>query len=490
MAQADNSTRGYRFFISLDNMPDKEALVDDDHIWRERKTFTKQILRSYLKNSVSREAWSGAPWLVKDYLAAKYGIETKIPPHLTYDYQLAQRKLTLNHKKAQHGGTILNFFPPNGQGLPQIKPKGHKKMALAQTDQERDHQFQEYQRALSRNPDLAAYGRTQAMNGDLQYVNGDGEYPEHAVKGSKHVLPLAPPPPVIKYPREDLENPPQTMVRPGLKFLSDNAPKSAKPGKEAEGSLHTESVGLLLETWDILNVYCEVFSIDSFTFDDYVGALEFQDGNMPCELITEIHCAVLKKLVNADKDQNGRVQINLPDEESSEEESSIESTPTETPTPEPEKPARTTRGSLAKSEAAELKAQAALDAKIHRAAEIDQCVKGYGWKARLRKRDFANGRWVVIIVGLMNLYASKPRYKPTCDPVLAELAPLSEEPTEETAIEEYAELDVNLRVWILQFLCMLCLETQAIRNYMEDCTASMTQFRKEKIEWQRKRKAM
>ena len=62
--------------------------------------------------------------------------------------------------------------------------------------------------------------------------------------------------------------------------------------------------------------------------------------------------------------------------------------------------------------------------------------------------------------------------------------------TEATAIAQYAKLDINLRVKVIQFLCMLSLETQSIRGYMEDCTQQMTQHRKDKVEAQRNRKAM
>ena len=487
-------TRVIRFFVSLDGMPDKEALVDCKHIWRERKTFTKQILRSFLKNSVHREAWSGAPWCVKDHLAAEHDIPTRIPSHLTHEHQVAQRKLTLNHKKSEFKGEIMNFFSPS-KGFPQLKPKGQKRQVSAvQTEEDREQQYQEYQRALCRNPNLGAYGRSQPINGDpngLHFVNHSPPLPSLAARGA--VAKPAPPPlpPPVKYPREDLENAPSGPARPELKFLTKKAPTSAKSLETDNNGILMESVGLLLETWDTLNVYCEVFWLDSFTFDDYVEALQYtsEDGT-PCELLVEIHCALLKKLVNHERDLNGQVQIDLPDEESSDDEPSRPSSAESTPTPEPEVPARTTRGSLAKSEAAELKAQAASQTKPHRASEVDQCVKGYDWKARLRKRDLANGRWVVALVGLLNLFSLLPSHKQVCDKILVELAPLDLPPTEDTVISQYEGLNVNLRIRIVQFLCMLTMDTQAIRNYMEDCTASMTKFRKEKIEWQRKRKAL
>ena len=108
---------------------------------------------------------------------------------------------------------------------------------------------------------------------------------------------------------------------------------------------------------------------------------------------------------------------------------------------------------------------------------------------RARKRDFADGRWVVVVVGFLNQLSRNPRLADTCNEILKHLAPLDREPTPETAASQYQSLDVNLRIKILQILCMKSLETKAIRSYMEECSAQMTETRKEKNEVQRSRKA-
>ena len=487
-----------RYFVKLTNKPNHEALVDNDHVFRDRKIFTKQILRSFLKNSLYREPWSGAPWQVKAPLAKEYRIAEQVPHQLRQGYQTAQRRATSTMKKGEYDGTLLGFFSPQPKGLPELKPKNQKNnTSTPDSARGRNEQYLEYQRALSRNPSFTTFGQANSPTSDpqfIQFITQNPGLPPLAAKGqnkqqqSHPTPPPPPPPPPIKYPREDLELPPTNSVRPTMKYLSEDTPTPERASDGLGSGILMESVGEILETWDTLNVYCEVFLLDSFTLDDYIEALQFTSEEIQCELLVELHCAVLKKLVNSEKEMNGHVQINLPAQDSSGDESSQQSTPAQTPTPEPEIQPRTTRSSLAKSEAAELRAQAAIDAKLHRGPEIDQCVRGYGWKARLRKRDFSNGRWVVIVVGLLNLYSTTPRLKASCDKILAQLAPLSMKPTEETAISQYARLDINLRVKILQFLCMLSLDTQAIRSYMEDCTASMTQFRKEKMEWQRKRK--
>lgn len=456
-----------------------------------------------MKNSVNREAWAGAPWLVKPKLAEDYRINTLIPECLTHHYQSKQRKSSNAYsKKGEYEGPILNFYGPQ-HGLPILKPKGSKARNGPDEMRMQHERWAEYQRASASNPDfgqIGPYDQPMPFDGiysgppppGYQIING---YKSIAAKGEPK--PAPPPPP--KYPIEDLEIPPvrDGTHRPPLKFLSQDTPSIDRVSEGAGSGIDMRSVGLLLETWDTLNVYCEVFQLDSFTFDDYVEALRFTSADVQCELLVEIHCAVLKKLVNDINDKNGMIQVTLPNQIESEEESTQNSSAQATPTPEPEikPPARSTRSSLVKSEAQELKNAAngdqasSADMKIHRAAEMDRSHKGYDWKMRLRKRDFTDRKWVVIIVGLLNQLSGDPRLTQVCNDILKHLAPINEDPTPETAARQFQTLDINLRVKILQIICMKSVETPAVRRYMEDCSLQMTEHRKEKNEVQRYRKA-
>jgi hypothetical protein len=80
-----------RYFIRLHKSPNEEALVDEKHLRRDRKVFTKLHLRAFLKKSLSREAWNGAPWLVNEHLAIQYRLPMEIPHHLLREAHLLHK---------------------------------------------------------------------------------------------------------------------------------------------------------------------------------------------------------------------------------------------------------------------------------------------------------------------------------------------------------------------------------------------------------------
>lgn len=220
--------------------------------------------------------------------------------------------------------------------------------------------------------------------------------------------PPPPPTPPPKYPIEDLQLPPRDdYVRPPLKFLCRDPPEGVVDSCARNEKIQMKSVGPLLETWDTLNVYCEIFKLDSFTFDDFIQALEIANSDTPCELFTEIHCAVLKQIVSSEVD-GGELLVNLPElDENEEEEEDGSTSPTPEPEPEPKPTVRATRSSLAKLEAERLRAEAEAAEKEktpevavkHRAPEL---LAEFNWIEELRKRNFQDGGWEMIIVGLLH----------------------------------------------------------------------------------------
>ncbi|KAK4225519.1 imitation switch two complex protein 1 [Podospora fimiseda] len=485
-----------RYFVSLDKRPDEEAVVDDSHIFRDRKVFTKSVLRAFLKKTVSREAWNGAPWLVKNDVAEKYHIDTRIPHNLLLETKLAERKQAQAQKRMSQGDQSLNgsMSPTGPVRLPELKPKSHKSKA---------QQAQQASRQAAMKGKHGSLGGHEPGNfmhlplpgNPFQYpISFNGKIPP--AMGAQTPEPPPPPPPP-KYPIEDLQVAPRNLVRPQLKYMCNDTPVEvpAELKSPLSEKILMKSVGPLLETWDTLNVYCEIFKLDSFTFDDFVEAMLVASEELPVQLFTEIHCSVLKILVSSEAD-GGKVQIQLPELEEDDDEEEEEESAAPTPEPEPKPTGRATRSSMAKLEAERLAAELAAaekqemevdDTPKHRADEI---LQDFDWIEQLKKRNFKDGGWELIMVGLLHQLSKNERLKAGCEELLQQLVPADIEPTQETVRERYSTLDVNYRVQALQIICMLTAETKAIRGYMEDCSEQMTAYRKEKIEWQRKRKQL
>ncbi|OAA78527.1 chromatin assembly and remodeling factor [Akanthomyces lecanii RCEF 1005] len=446
---------------------ENEVIVTEDNISRDRGIFTKAMLRAFLKKTVMREAWTGAPWLVKNDYAAQYHIDTRIPPHLRYDTKLQERKQLQAQKRSSDVNGHTTSQPAR---LPELKP------------------------AKSIKPKLVA---GKGLKWPAGIVNGSAE---PSIKSEPSPPPPPPPP---KYPIEDLQLDPNTEIhRPVLKFMCSDAPSDKGNDDPLREYVEMKSVGPLLETWDTLNVYCEIFKLDSFTFDDFVEAMSMASEHTLVQLFDEIHCSVLKVLVDSEQD-GGKVRITLPeieeDESDEEEEDGEEGGEEEEEEEEEEEPEqkpvkRATRSSLAKQEAERIAAEAAaaeeetIKAEIESKTRVEEMMKEFDWVEHLRKRDFLNGGWERIVVGLLHQLSKGEKHQQTYEDLLLQIIPADTEPSQEAARQNYAELDVNTRVQILQILCLLTMETKAVRGYMEDCNETMTKYRKDRVEWQRQRK--
>lgn len=488
-----------RYFVSLDDSEEHEAVVDDNNIWRDRKVFTKSVLRSFVKKTVTRDAWTGAPWLVKDTIAAQFKIDTRIPTHLRYETKILERKQAQSQKRLsnqmshpQDMSGMANSFQSQGPvRLPELKPATRPPKA-SKNQNSHGHHGQ-----VVKKPEPGQFVHLPLPGNPFQFplsFRHNQVPPPPPVYAQPEPPPPPPPPP--KYPIEDLKVEPTHLVRPPIRYMCSDPPVEVEEPSASYENILMKSVGPLLETWDTLNVYCEIFQLDSFTFDDFLEAMQVASEETKVQLFDEIHSAVLKILVDSEAD-GGKINFRLPEldsDDDSDEEDEEEDEEDESREPTPKPTARATRSSMAKMEADRLAAEAAAaereerqleNAPKHRAEEL---LADYDWIDHLRKRDFKDGGWETIMVGLLYQLSKEERRKAACEDLLIQLVPRDVEATQDTIRQHYAAMDVNYRAQALQIICLLTAETKAIRGYMEDCSEHMTGFRKDKIEWQRQRK--
>lgn len=248
-----------------------------------------------------------------------------------------------------------------------------------------------------------------------------------------------------------------------------------------------ETVGMLLEIWNTLNVQAEPYKVDSFTFDDFVDAMGFttESDNTECQLLNEAFCAVMKQLVDAD----GDLQVSLPQmaEDDSEDSSESAIDDSTVSTPVADVPARSTRSRLSHVENVSEQPQSPTGPpiKMHKAQEA---LADFNWVEVLGQRDLAGGNWHLILVGILYQLSQAPSQKATYDQILAYLVPLDMDPIKDNIKFQFKTMDINLRAAALQPLTLLSATTETLKTFYETCSEDQTRVRKQKMEAQRQKK--
>ena len=479
-----------RYFVRIKYNGDEEVLLDDKHLRRDRKVFTKQNLRAFLKHSLQREAWIGAPWLVKEHLAIQYRLPMEIPSHLLQDARLLANKVySVPYLPSYLKGHFRGLANLVQQQMLQTKQPNKRTKNFSQDEYKRI-QHEEMARMQMQQVSQPNKKRKRSLLIQSQHPGPTPHQLQQMQPIASRMEPKQPPAPVIKYPIEDLDIAPKRngVVRPELQFFTDEMTQYVRGSRKAAfDDIEMESMGMLLEVWNTLNVQCEVYVLDSFTFDDFVDAMRYQSEDTPCELLQEVHCAVLKLLV----DDKGKVTVskNALPEMIAESESSSDEQPedSETSTPLPDAPARSTRSRLSHVDPSVDNPISPIGTseRVHRATEM---LGDHDWMTRLGSRDFGDGGWQVILIGLLYQLSLSPVWKDRAEKVLNWLAPADSEPTKDTARLQYATMNINMRISALQIITMLSISTPAIKEFLEACNEDMTDVRKRKIEHQKAKK--
>lgn len=238
-----------RYRVEMVGNPGQELAVDESQLVRDRRVFTKFILRTFIKHAVARENWTGAPWLVKDEYARIYRIDQNIPPHLL---RAKQTPINEKEKKLRPKEAISVKPSPTPEEVKTTPKKKRGGAAAATPISTGDH----------------------AANGSAPTAKQTASRDEKS-RGSQ----------------EDLE----LQMDPALKRNQLKWEQSI--GREDYRRL----IGKLLEIWVFMNVYHEPLLLDPFTFDDFLDALRLSDQTVDCSLLNEMHCALLSILVDLDE---------------------------------------------------------------------------------------------------------------------------------------------------------------------------------------------
>lgn len=529
---------------------DRQIIATNEQISRDRNHFTKWLIKTFVKLTVTRSHKVGAPWVVKQKYAKKYRIPDEYPEDLKHFESSTPTGNILYEDEVERSLTPLPSSEPakgKKQREKQLKKKATLNAAAAALSlngfedllNEKDlkagiksgtrqrflvnHLPAAILKELKEN-ELATLSSFQPskktivddlkLNFDLQTCRPSPkiiELPENARKLHKNIIEG------LHQEIKELEE--DTMEIDGeTKDSNDSSLEQIKLKKTRLQELESQKFNYIqdaLECWTFLNIYHSVLKIDTFTFDDFLFAMSWNDDQYQnigrCELLDEIWCAVLgammsnevpkkdsstddnifglqitlpSKIIVAQKEEredvpentegNLTVQDNVyetkPDENISEEVHAVES---ESLSPKDEN----NLDSQSDDEEADKEEEYS-----HNAYSVMN-YRGVKWYDRLRKRNFKDGNWQTILLGVLSLVEYVPGYQKTIDEVFGVLAPTLNNANPSTVLNEfYTNMSIDLRLQTLRILTSLLVNGSLVREYIDQSLDTCATLRRARLD--------
>lgn len=463
--QLDNPAQ---YVYTVDLIDDEDEPTGGTHITsseklsRDRLAFSKTILRKYLRDCILRAANIGAEWRVKEWLAVKYGIP------LEPTDEIMEKNEALKDAKLSKRKKYLLTDAEDSSASTSKKPKAEGKKLSAAAQRKAD----------------------EAKKAALEKAKEE----ERLRKKN------------LKYPIEDLELDPITRRELLFKMPGELERRKERPlPARGEHALPVpeELFEAFLGTYYFLISKGKPLLLSPFTMDDYEQALHHRLSDPPCTLINEIHRTLINLIVrdggssliaqgsalvaslddaaSAPPSTNGDAD----DQAASEAGSDVDELD---PTPNG---APTNGNGNGASNHADAEAITGLLEAAHQLSK--------GWEKLIIRPDNRRERWENSLIGLIAARATSDLL-PRRIGILSHLTAVEhaegyidgkfEAELYDTPSQRYPLLTLADKLQILDFLCILAVETKPVKAFYDECEAQLTELRKEKIEVSRSKKEL
>lgn len=218
---------------------------------RDRLSFSKSILRRFIRDCVDREAAVASPWTVKPAIAKRYGLESIMPEETRKGVESIKKGEIDKRKKVWE----------DKEGPP---TKKQKKMTPAQEER--------------------AEKREREAREKLEKQKHAKEEAERLAAEKKKKKP-------VRYPTEDLDvRLAEKDKKAGMKVQRPLASRDV-PFNDTPGTFEAFLLG-----WNFLVVYGQPLHLSSFTLDEFEHAIRHSAADPPCALLAEVHSTLIYNL--------------------------------------------------------------------------------------------------------------------------------------------------------------------------------------------------
>ncbi|KAF8912833.1 ATP-utilizing chromatin assembly and remodelling N-terminal-domain-containing protein [Gymnopilus junonius] len=395
---------------------------------RDRLSFSKSILRRFIRDCVDRDAAVASPWTVKAPIAKRYGVDSVMPEETRQGVENIKKGEIDKRKKVWE----------DKEGPP---TKKQKKMTSAQEEK--------------------AEKREREAREKLEKQRLAKEEAERIAAERKKKKPL-------RYPTEDLDvRIADKDKKAGMRVTRPLAQRASLPFNDTPGTFEA-----FLMAWNFLVVYGQPLHLSVFSLDEFEHAVRHSVADQACALLAEVHSTLIYNLRTVSFVRHSALLSLLKRKEDLERNNEQEVA---------------VHGILID----ELIAAMADVGNNWERVPLRFSEGREGWEDALVGclKDHANTSNFPRIQEILTklLFApvsSTPDSRaPTpidgVQPVLKNVASPS---------DRYYTLPPEDRITILSFLCNLAISSKAIHAHMESCEEQLTALRKEKIEVNRQKK--
>ncbi|KAJ7102222.1 chromatin remodeling complex protein [Mycena belliarum] len=410
-------------------MIDSLREVQCDMMSRDRLSFSKSILRRFIRDCVDREAAVASPWTVKPAIAKRYGVDSDMPEETRKGVETFKKGEIDKRKKVWEDKEA----PPT---------KRQKKMTAAQEE-----------RAEKRERDATEKAERQKIQ---------KEESDRVAGEKKKKKPL-------RYPAEDLDvHLTEKEIKAGVKIKRPVPSRVALPFNDTPGAFEA-----FLMIWNFLVVYGQALHLSTFTLDEFEHAIQHSVAEPPCSILAEVHSTLIYNMRTVVFQRHSALVslLRLRDrlmEEGHEDDRLMGVSIDELTAAMAEVGNNWERVPLRQSEGREGWEDA-----------LFGCLKDHATLT-----NFPPLREVLTKL----LFAPDVHVDP-CSPSSSRVSsPTTALTVVSNPAERYYALPPTDRIAILSFICNLAISSKAIHGHMEFCEEQLTALRKEKIEVNRLKK--
>ncbi|KAF8225024.1 chromatin remodeling complex protein [Tricholoma matsutake] len=404
---------------------------------RDRLSFSKSILRRFIRDCVDRDAAVASPWTVKPLIAKRYGVAYVMPEETRKGVETIKKGEIDKRKKVWEE----KDGPPT---------KKQKKMTAAQ--EERVKVFAAAAEKREREAREKAEKQKQAK-----------DEAERLAAEKKKKKP-------VRYPTEDLDvRMADRDKKAGMRVKRPVASRHALPFNDTPGAFESFLMG-----WNFLVVYGQPLHISTFTLDEFEHALRHSHSDPPCLLLAEIHSTLIYNLRTVAFQRHSALVslLRLKDELTEEGRSNevfgvsiddLSAAMADVGNNWERVPLRHAEGREGWEEA------------------LLGCLKDHATVTSFPRLQEILTRLLFgpdTSVELPSPSSSSRLSTPVQPPLLRQSVPK----------ERYYSLPPEDKIAILSFMCNLAISSKAIHGHMESCEEQLTALRKEKIEVNRLKK--